>query len=871
MAKQPKINDVGEKIGGAAKDLRGRLVRAKDLQDMTILEKHSLVKKEAVWPMPNWEEMVENGASPESVIAMDLIYRRIANKPALRFIKNTPEAQELGISDYVSILTETMQAMQACKTLDDVNNLKRIVLAGVQNLKVEEGHTPEDDKARKSRAYHSLWRTRTADPLRLTSADRMEAVSYAHTYDKNTPDYLKKMNICESSRRPNTFFIQELHSNSFFVRNPNYSAESPECLLDVKSKSSPSFSKITYFVSREEAKTALQSSYAFRNDPEMAKKNKAQTEKKAAPKKIVREHLKTINRIGPEREKADISPEDFIARFGFRAAEFGEWLPDDERRSVLRYARDALSDLAEVLKIPDAAIGRGILAVGFGARGKSYASAHYEPDRHVINLTRLKGAGSLAHELFHWFDHHFFEKNHGLLVNQDRHAQMATDCKNKFVIPTHDGGEFWKEMVTAMFRQEHPNVVTHNASVKRLLPHLVTAADIEAIEADNEARKNGTLTEMEGHRISVPKDQFNQISTRSDFFKESMKSYKPDYFASNREMAARAFETYIQKKLDDMGRYSPYLVNGTDPITHSVMGPDFDPYPRGDDLKRIGVAIESLTAAAFAKDRHHAIEIGLTATREEAHALWVKNKDTATAEDSMTAAEKAAPSRSRSVSKKATPDPAPTPATAIAATPGSKEDVGGKGAEPTLMEAISRTPPLKAPATALEAALHVLEGEGKPLSDITPTQQDRANAKSYVFSTWEDTTTQEGSQMAIDVLLATLAIMRADVSLQTEKAAFEKVTEFYKDASAGGFSPDEWCDSRTLSAFLLHAVEPIIAPPQRTTAETIAVLINSAPPHDGMLMLNGQTAEARSFTKRQASDIMPDPISPTASQSSFNF
>ena len=45
------------------------------------------------------------------------------------------------------------------------------------------------------------------------------------------------------------------------------------------------------------------------------------------------------------------------------------------------------------------------LAIAFGARGRGNALAHYEKDLEVINLTKLRGAGSLAHEWGHALDH----------------------------------------------------------------------------------------------------------------------------------------------------------------------------------------------------------------------------------------------------------------------------------------------------------------------------------------------------------------------------------------------------------------------------------------------------------------------------------
>lgn len=47
----------------------------------------------------------------------------------------------------------------------------------------------------------------------------------------------------------------------------------------------------------------------------------------------------------------------------------------------------------------------GELSIAFGARGSGNAMAHYEPLRQVINLTKTKGAGSLAHEYGHAIDY----------------------------------------------------------------------------------------------------------------------------------------------------------------------------------------------------------------------------------------------------------------------------------------------------------------------------------------------------------------------------------------------------------------------------------------------------------------------------------
>ncbi|MDR6453882.1 PLxRFG domain-containing protein [Variovorax paradoxus] len=115
-------------------------------------------------------------------------------------------------------------------------------------------------------------------------------------------------------------------------------------------------------------------------------------------------------RVGVERRKGDVKDGDFGGTFGFRGVEFGNWNNQSDRQQLLNDAYDGLLDLAEVMGIPPRAISlNGELALAFGARGSglSGARAHYEPEKAVINLTKMNGAGSLAHEWFHAMDHYF--------------------------------------------------------------------------------------------------------------------------------------------------------------------------------------------------------------------------------------------------------------------------------------------------------------------------------------------------------------------------------------------------------------------------------------------------------------------------------
>lgn len=117
-----------------------------------------------------------------------------------------------------------------------------------------------------------------------------------------------------------------------------------------------------------------------------------------------------LERVGSARRTGDVAGQDFMEAFGFRGVEFGNWNNQAERQQVMNAAYDGLLDLAEVLNLPPKAISlNGDLALAFGARGHglSGARAHYEPGKAVINLTKMNGAGALAHEWLHALDHYF--------------------------------------------------------------------------------------------------------------------------------------------------------------------------------------------------------------------------------------------------------------------------------------------------------------------------------------------------------------------------------------------------------------------------------------------------------------------------------
>jgi hypothetical protein len=128
------------------------------------------------------------------------------------------------------------------------------------------------------------------------------------------------------------------------------------------------------------------------------------------------DYRRSINapRQGPVRRPADATPEQFSRTFAFRGVQFGNWVEGDRRQVDLNSAFDGLWDLAEALGVTTQALSLGgKLGLAFGARGKGgkrAAAAHYEPGSVVINLTKTSGAGCLAHEWWHGFDHYLGQR-----------------------------------------------------------------------------------------------------------------------------------------------------------------------------------------------------------------------------------------------------------------------------------------------------------------------------------------------------------------------------------------------------------------------------------------------------------------------------
>ena len=136
-----------------------------------------------------------------------------------------------------------------------------------------------------------------------------------------------------------------------------------------------------------------------------------------------------LQRTGVLRREGDITEDQFKEAFGIRGVQYGNYVGQSLRQTMLNLAYDSFSDMAEALGVPYRFMGfNGSLAIAFGARGRGKAAAHYEPGLEVINLTKTMGAGALAHEMAHAIDHHLAK-----YLRSSQNYSLSSVLKGRYV------------------------------------------------------------------------------------------------------------------------------------------------------------------------------------------------------------------------------------------------------------------------------------------------------------------------------------------------------------------------------------------------------------------------------------------------------
>lgn len=131
--------------------------------------------------------------------------------------------------------------------------------------------------------------------------------------------------------------------------------------------------------------------------------------------------MQKFNRQGPDYRFDDqVDFDEVRDTFGLCTISIGQWVTKPERLASANLVYDAFADLAQILNIPPYVIGlRGTLNFSFGTGGQLGVQAHYDSGSRTLALAKNAGAGAIAHEWWHAFDHYICKR---LFNNSSAHG-----------------------------------------------------------------------------------------------------------------------------------------------------------------------------------------------------------------------------------------------------------------------------------------------------------------------------------------------------------------------------------------------------------------------------------------------------------------
>ena len=641
-----EIQDFGEKIGGAKKDLwKERGLSVDDLSYMNDAERIQLIKKDNIWKKPNYQEMVESGLPVRVAYFIKTIRDATPTKPII-LLRNSDI--ELKQKEYIDFVSKLRNYVMNLKQEDDILTfyekfLSNYIIRDKSSYYVRvspEVSSAVDNKllqASQISNFYNIDKEIRKKQFCYTDDEKVLSNFDIFVYDndnvKLTIDYNNRtvIEVKEglgkrfiypkgefadiSTWKENTIFIMDLTTRNIIKNNlENIDAAEKFILENYKQQS-----------------------------------NEKTNNSKNRKKKFIPEQLKYITRDGEDyRNNRNITGEDMLKTFQFKGGEFGNWLNENDRQQSLNYGYDALLDLSKALSISPTDISLdGKLSIAFGSRGSGDALAHYEPTREVINLTKMRGAGSLAHEWGHALDDIIGKQlgYSGFLTNNFRYSDSTSEtiknvvdamkyktvCNEESMKKQNE--EYlkrvtrMKNLVNSLFPSEHLNEkqmelkdiliqnLIHNAETasNNLLEYFTKGTGNKDIDDLSNLRKETVgrviskedrkqIAQLQNYVCSSKKQIGKEQRVETEFYKNSIKFDEiyaksgHDYWSTTIEMFARSFACYVSDKL---GYKSDYLCGHANLAIGSIQNKNNEPevikaFPEGKERQLINEKIDKL-------------------------------------------------------------------------------------------------------------------------------------------------------------------------------------------------------------------------------------------------------------------------------------
>lgn len=495
---QSKIADFGEKIGGARKDT---WTAYRDTVEGQTAEQIKALPLSKAWPAPDYDKLIESGMDRHAVAIARAARDAIPAKPRVSYkVGNWAQAVKSLRDLSLGLMDGTLDADTAKRVISSSGLRSAHAIQHRADLYVAVGHQRSLADLTLSLGSYSLYEgVKYNPPKAIWTLSRESKSSVFGSWPRIIASGANKAEVI-AAFKDRYDQLTQTGSKPKAISFAIYSRRNGQGWIVGKRVGRNHLDLTAAFDNVSDARKYRDDHY----DELVSKLEKA---------KEIPHERRDINqpRVGEDmRGGADVTPELFGQAFGFRGVEFGNWVEQGRRQRDLNNAYDALMDMAAVLGISPKALSlNGELGLAFGARGSggvNPAAAHYEHGKVVINLTKMNGAGSLGHEWWHALDGYFARA-------RGQPSDMMTEALD--VSLAARGSPF-----------------THLGAVRKEM--------IEAFGAVNRAIKQTALKE----RSRKLDDKRSKV-----------------YWTTERELSARAFESYLIAKLQDQSASNDYLAN----------------------------------------------------------------------------------------------------------------------------------------------------------------------------------------------------------------------------------------------------------------------------------------------------------------------
>lgn len=629
-----------------------------DAIEETPREARALVVKSNLFGVVDWDAMKEGGTEPAAAFLMDRVYAAIAKEPS-EDSPAARRAYVLGLETLRTRLELCQTPKEVVATLDeirdellgsqldadeaerygDVTDRARGMTEQIRTLEAEQNalqnamYTASGQNNKAQRDLENRvsrgWGVRpeheqTAREAKKAYNDAMKA--WAALLEKNKP-------AIEQLTAARTALYQERAEIMGVAKARNLNSPVNRAWMSMGDK----FVKALMFRSRSGSETfARHVSNALTGDPkEWAWADKKGGEviegaPKAPTKKRQTFALKVVDKFDRKggRPVAVNSTRSLQQLCGFRAVQSGNWVLDDRDSSKwhVEQSAGAMMDMADILGISEEHLGfGGRLGLAFGARGKGgkgAATAQYEPVLRAINITKMNGGGGLGHEHFHAMDNILPGLLRGEAGAADEFGVEKPELlpegpiRNAFVglkQALTEGDHRLPETIKftpRTFGNARLNIDTpRNEIAQRIKAAGNAEAAVLAVDAYFGKRNDARALKLKKNWRTIAAAYFSPEDTTevrlntgkgvSRYMAEAAvldNSKEGKYWSSTPEMAARAFQSYLEDKLAAMDRQNDYLSCLADNKHHYFpeQGLPFKPYPEGEERARIGAAFDAL-------------------------------------------------------------------------------------------------------------------------------------------------------------------------------------------------------------------------------------------------------------------------------------